>query len=275
MTRTGAALALGLLATGAVSCNVWPFAPDQDESLLLRVTVTGGIAAADYTYAVDGRSVVGVECRRLCTFAAGDTLLLMTPAQRGALREAVTRSGLPTAASPVDFGTQCCDQFTYRVTWSSGRDERTFTGSDSVLPEALRELVRALQLLRQGIPPLVLSQEKGLSGFAADPLQIRGASADGSVLLVDVSYGGGCAAHDLDAVAWTGWMESHPVQVGVAVAHDAHGDACKALVNRSLRFDLEPLRKAYQRAYGAAPATLVLRIQAAGTGEARSVSFSF
>ena len=275
MTRTAAALALGLLAGGAAACDSGPLGPDADGSLPLRVTVTGGIAAADYTYAVDGRAVVGVECRRLCTFAAGDTLLLMTPAQQGALAEAVTRSGLGAAASPADFGTQCCDQFMYRVTWSSGRHARTFTGSDGTLPEAFRELVRALQLLRQGIPPLVVSQTNGLSGFGADPLQIQGARAEGSVLLVDVSYGGGCAPHDLDAVAWTGWMESHPVQVGLAVAHDAHGDACKALVRRSLRFDLEPLRKAYQQAYGAAPATLVLRVQAAGGGETRSVSFSF
>ncbi|MDP2959303.1 MAG: hypothetical protein Q8N53_22980 [Longimicrobiales bacterium] len=275
MTPTRSALALILLVGGAAACGSGPLGPDEDGSLLLRVTVTGGIAAADYTYAVDGRAVVGVACRRLCSFAAGDTLLLMTPAQRGVLREAVTRSGLPTAASPIDFGTPCCDQFTYRVTWSSGPDERTFTGSDGTLPGDLRELVRALQLLRQGTPPLVVSQEKGLSGFAADPLQIQGAGVDGGVLWVDVSYAGGCSAHDLDAVAWTGWMESHPVQVGVAVAHDAHGDACKALVNRSLRFDLEPLRRAYAQAYGSGPATLVLRVGAAGGGEIRAVSFGF
>lgn len=275
MTRTAASLALTVLVGGAMACDSGPLGPDEGESLLLRVTVTGGIAAADYTYTVDGRAVVGVECRRLCTFAAGDTLFLMTPAQRGALAEAVTRSGLPTAASPIDFGTQCCDQLTYRVTWSAGREERTFTGSDGVLPESLRELVWALQLLRQGIPPLIVSQEEGLSGFVTDPLQVQAARAEGSLLLVDVSYRGGCVAHDLDAVAWTGWMESYPVQVGVAVTHDGHGDACKALVSRSLRFDLEPLRKAYQRAYGNAPGTLVLRIQAAGAGETRSVPFSF
>ncbi len=275
MTRTAVALALTVLIGGATACHSGPLGPDEGESLLLRVTVTGGIAAADYTYTVDGRAVVGVECRRLCTFAAGDTLLLMTPAQRGALRETVTRSGLPTASSPLDFGTQCCGQFTYRVTWSSGLAERTFTGSDGVLPEVLRELVRALQLLRQGIPPLIVSQEKGLSGFATDPLQVQAARAEGTLLLVDVSYGGGCAAHDLDAVAWTGWMESHPVQVGVAVTQDAHGDACKALVSQSLRFDLEPLRKAYAEAYGSGPATLVLRVGATGGGEMRTVSFVF
>jgi hypothetical protein len=271
--RTLRVLAL-LLAAGCAGCGDASTAPAADDERI-EVEVTGGIAAADYSYRVAGGVVVGVACGRLCDFAAGDTLLLLTPAQRRALADAVDSSGLPGWTGPADSGTQCCDQFHYRVTWSWGTRVRTFGGTDGLLPEPFRELVRSLQLLRRAIPPVVLSQAEGLQGFRTDALQLHDVRVDGGVLEVDAGWSGGCAVHDVDAVAWTGWMESHPVQVGVALAHDAHGDACKALVRHTLRFDLEPLRRAYAQAYGSGPATLVLRVGAATGGEGFSVPFTF
>lgn len=58
---------------------------------------------------------------------------------------------------------------------------------------------------------------------------------EGDLLAVDVRYGGGCRTHEVDAVVWTGWMEF----------------------------------------YGAGPATVVLRVDAAGGGLQRMVSYSF
>ena len=273
MMRTFTVSAL-LLAAGCAGCDDQPSAPATDLERI-EVDVTGGIAAADYAYLVEGGAVTGAACRSLCDFAAGDTLLLLTPAQRRALADAVDGSGLPGWTGPEESGTQCCDQFHYRVTWTWGTRVRTFGGTDGLLPEPFRELVRSLQLLRRAIPPVVLSQDKGLQGFRADALQLLDVRVEGGVLEVDAGWSGGCAVHDVDAVVWTGWMESWPVQVGVALAHDAHGDACKALVRRTLRFDLEPLRRAYARAYGSGPATLVLRVGAAAGGEGRSGSFGF
>ena len=263
-----------LLGAGTAACDGVPTAPAAG-SERLEVEVTGGIAAVDYAYRVEGGAVTGTACGHLCDFAAGDTLLLLTPAQSRALADAVDSSGLPAWTGPDDSGTQCCDQFHYRVTWTWGTRVRTFGGTDGLLPEPFRELVRSLQLLRRAIPPLVLSQEKGLREFRADALHIHEVRIEGGVLEVDAGWSGGCAVHDVDAVAWTGWMESWPVQVGVALAHDAHGDACKALVRRTLRFDLEPLRRAYARAYGSGAATLALRVGAAAGGEVRSVPFAF
>lgn len=274
MIRPISAWAL-LLAAGTAGCQASTLGPDAGDDARIEVAVSGGIAAADYAYRVAGGAVTGVSCRSLCAFAPGDTLLLLTPAQRRSLVEAVDRSGLPAWDGPEDSGTECCDQFHYRVTWSSDAATRTFGGTDGALPEPLREIVRVLQLLHRAVPPLVVSQAKGLQGFGADALQLHDARVDGGMLEVDVSWGGGCRVHDVDAVAWTGWMESHPVQVGVALAHDAHGDACKALVRRVLRFDLEPLRRAYVEAYGSGPATLMLRVGAAAGGETRSLAFAF
>ncbi|HSW28531.1 MAG TPA: protealysin inhibitor emfourin [Longimicrobiales bacterium] len=273
MTRILTVLGL-LLAAGSAGCDRAPTAPGAGDERI-DVQVTGGIAAADYAYRVQEGAVTGVACRRLCDFAAGDTLLLLTPAQSRALADAVDGSGLPAWTGPEDSGTQCCDQFHYRVTWSWEARVRTFGGTEGLLPEPFRELVRTLQLLRRATPPVVLSQDTGLQGFAADALHLHDARVEGGVLEVDAGWSGGCTVHDVDAVAWTGWMESWPVQVGVAVTHDAHGDACKALVRRTLRFDLEPLRRAYAEAYGGGPATLVLQVGAAAGGEGRSVPFAF
>lgn len=267
-------LAFALAATAG--CDTGFAAPDDEGTAVVRVRVTGGIAAADYTYELSsGGDVTGVACVSLCDFAAGDTLYHLSPAQREAFLEAVERSGLPTAGDARDYGTDCCDQFTYEVRYTSGREARTFSGGMENFPDPLKELVTTLQRFYQGVPPVILRQASGLAGFRADPVELTGARADGGFLVLDVRYGGGCAVHDLDAVAWTGWMESHPVQVGVALAHDAHGDACKALVGRTLRFDLEPLRRAYAEAYGPGPATLVLRVEVAGASGAIPVSFSF
>lgn len=266
-----------LLALGTASgCDFAFTGPHDAESALVRVRVTGGIAAADYTYQISSEGhVTGVECASLCDFAAGDTLLHLSRAQREAFLDAVNRSGLPTAGRPVEYDTDCCDQFTYEVHYTSGREVRSFSGGLPNFPEPLQALVTTLQRFYEGVPPVILRQSTGLAGFRTDPVEISGARVDGGYLALDVAYGGGCAVHDLDAVAWTGWMESHPVQVGVALTHDAHGDACKALVSRKLRFDLEPLREAYAAAYGAGPATLVLWVEVAGSPGVIPLTFTF
>jgi hypothetical protein len=96
--------------------------------------------------------------------------------------------------------------------------------------------------------------------WPADMLTIDSAVVKSDTLYAHVSHGGGCREHEYAAVAWNGWLESHPVQVGVFVAHDADGDLCRAFLRRVLRFDLLPLREAYARSYGAGPAEVVLRL---------------
>ena len=125
-------------------------------------------------------------------------------------------------------------------------------------------------------PPLIVSQATGLDGFSLDPLTIVDARVEDDILRVDLTYGGGCDLHDLDAVAHTGWMESNPVQVGVALTHDDHGDPCDAIVGRTLLFDLEPLKDAYFAAYGEGAATLLLNVKpGAPGGSGLQVPYSF
>lgn len=96
--------------------------------------------------------------------------------------------------------------------------------------------------------------------WSADPLQIDSARVAGDILHVFATHGGGCVEHEYAAVAWNGWLESNPVQVGVLIAHEDSDDPCDALLSPELRFDLGLLKIAYQEAYGADPSELVLRL---------------
>jgi hypothetical protein len=67
----------------------------------------------------------------------------------------------------------------------------------------------------------------------------------------------------MDLVLWGGWMESFPVQINALITHDDGDDPCDGVVTEERRFDLLPLREAYEDAYGAigsTPTTVILRL---------------
>jgi hypothetical protein len=101
--------------------------------------------------------------------------------------------------------------------------------------------------------------------WRTDAMQIDSARAEADTLVVHVTHGGGCAAHEYAAIAWNGWLESHPVQVGTLIAHDGHDDPCDALISARLRFDLTPLKQAYWASYGTGSAVLILRLATSGS----------
>jgi hypothetical protein len=85
---------------------------------------------------------------------------------------------------------------------------------------------------------------------ASDRADIVSAQILGDRLELRVHFGGGCAEHDFSLVYSGAFRESHPVQTDLSLRHDAHDDPCRALLSRDLTFDLSPLRRAYQAAYG-------------------------
>jgi hypothetical protein len=115
--------------------------------------------------------------------------------------------------------------------------------------------------------------------WSGDPLQIDSARVAGDVLHVFATHGGGCEDHAYAAVAWNGWLESNPVQVGVLIAHDDHDDPCDALLFPELRFDLGPLKRAYEESYGGwgSSSVLILRLTDVGGvgGEPTLVEYAF
>lgn len=88
----------------------------------------------------------------------------------------------------------------------------------------------------------------------------------GDRLHLSVRFGGGCAEHDFALLHSGVFMESHPVQTRLQLAHDAHGDPCRALLGRDLSFDLAPLKAAYRQAYGSR-GPLIVHVAAPGGGE--------
>jgi hypothetical protein len=268
------ALVLVMLA----GCGTSPMVPVDLEGLSLRLHVSGGFAGADLSYAVESDgSVIGLSCQSLCTFAEGDTLHVLTAAQAELLVAAIQASGIVEVEGLVDYGIQCCDQFEYTMVLVDDEGEHTIHGSSEMLPEGMTRLVGLLERYRSGVAPIVVDMEGDLDGWPADAIEIVAASVEAPLLRVTVRFGGGCERHDVDLVAWSGWRESFPVQVGVALTHDAHGDMCRALLTREFTFDLTGLREAYVDAYGDGPATLVIQLAPAdsASGGGRSLDWSF
>ncbi|HBH97031.1 MAG TPA: hypothetical protein DDX89_04475 [Candidatus Omnitrophica bacterium] len=85
-----------------------------------------------------------------------------------------------------------------------------------------------------------------LGEVQGDPFELMSVRIDGDVLVCQVSYVGGCAAHQFASSWWIGFRESDPVQADVGLVHDAGGDACRDTITETLRFDLMPMKEAYK-----------------------------
>jgi hypothetical protein len=93
-----------------------------------------------------------------------------------------------------------------------------------------------------------------------DFYQFERMSLDGDVLELDITFGGGCAEHAFALLVDPAMMESHPVQMRGSLAHDAHGDPCRALLSRTLVIDLGPVKDLWRRSYQRQSGTVILNI---------------
>jgi hypothetical protein len=87
------------------------------------------------------------------------------------------------------------------------------------------------------------------SRWPRDAYEFVSMRREGDALDVTVRHGGGCADHQFALLVHPAFRESYPVQMGGVVAHDAKGDPCRALVQKTLEFDLSPVKQASRRAY--------------------------
>jgi hypothetical protein len=269
--------AVGLL--GFVGCDSDDPVGPQAARIYIEVQVSGGIASVDYSYAVDGDdlAVSGITCTNGCDFEPGELLAQLTPAQVVYFADLLTDAGI-VGHDGTDFGDECCDQFHYAIGYRDGDRESSVRGSVGALPQDLAGAVAELDLLVQGVTPIIIDWPSQPDDWPGDPLLLRDYVLDGSVLSLDVEYGGGCATHELDLVAWGGWLESFPVQVNVLLTHESYGDPCEALIRRTLQFNLIPLREDYEASYGAGvpgETTIILRLNVPDGGELRTIEYSF
>ena len=108
---------------------------------------------------------------------------------------------------------------------------------------------------------VVITENADGQQWPSDPVTIKSATVKGDTLELWANYGGGCRAQSFLLLSDAAWMESYPVQVGVRLARDAQGDNCRALLSRMLRFDLSPLKVAYNEAYQTTTGILRLNIR--------------
>ena len=98
--------------------------------------------------------------------------------------------------------------------------------------------------------------------WGTDDYELEAAYVAGDTLAVTLSYGGGCRTHRFTLVAAEAFMESDPVQLAVAIAHDADGDPCQAYFTEDYHFILDPIKARYKASYGAgAKGPIVLELK--------------
>ncbi len=84
-----------------------------------------------------------------------------------------------------------------------------------------------------------------------DPYDLRALSLRGDILVLRVGFSGCQPEHPFTLYVSKNFMESYPVQTWALLAHDNLGeDPCDAYWEKTLVFDLSPLREAYVAAYG-------------------------
>ena len=82
------------------------------------------------------------------------------------------------------------------------------------------------------------------------------------MLTLNVSYSGGCKAHNFTLVVTSRvFRESNPAELQAIIAHNANGDTCEAYPTETYHFDLSPLKAHYQKIYQTQEGTLGLRIK--------------
>ena len=94
-----------------------------------------------------------------------------------------------------------------------------------------------------------------------DPVTINTVKVEGDLLIVNLSYGGGCKEHIVDLARLHPWCGTPPLPPpSLQIRHNANNDACEAWITETLQFDISRLRES-----GESPITL--SFSAAGYGD--------
>jgi hypothetical protein len=107
---------------------------------------------------------------------------------------------------------------------------------------------------------VVLAKGSSPEDWRQDLCFVQGARIEEDTLHLRVSYIGGCTEHDFRLVALDFFSEGAPLRAELLLAHDARGDACKAMIREVLRFDVSPIKAQYHRVYGPEPGVVALRL---------------
>ena len=119
---------------------------------------------------------------------------------------------------------------------------------------------------------VVVGEVADAGSWGADAYDFGTASIAGDTLTIEVSYGGGCRDHVFTLVVAPAFMESDPVRVAAALAHEGNDDPCQAWLTQSYTFELDPIKTRYRNAYDAGSGTVVIDLRDYG-GDALRYEF--
>lgn len=107
-----------------------------------------------------------------------------------------------------------------------------------------------VRILRLDEPMPVVLTDLPPDEIRQDHYRLTDISLTDGLLNLRVGFSGCTPFHDFTMYLSGGFMESHPVQARLVLGHDDRGEDCDAAFERSLTFDLAPVREAFEQAYG-------------------------
>jgi hypothetical protein len=110
------------------------------------------------------------------------------------------------------------------------------------------------------VRPVVMTYRPPVPVTKRAPYGLVEARQEGDLLILHVGYGGCQREHPITLYAGRPFAESNPVQTWMLLVHDDLGELCRGWFERTLVFDLGPIRAAHIEDYGApGPVMLVFR----------------
>ena len=81
-----------------------------------------------------------------------------------------------------------------------------------------------------------------------------------NILIINISYGGGCEDHIFRLIS-TSFMESYPVQVNVLLSHEDNNDPCDMWITESKHYNISPLKLSYKKYYNNDSGKIIMNIE--------------
>ncbi len=145
----------------------------------------------------------------------------------------------------------------------------TSTGGDNTRSSPPAESPAEPSVAAPASTPLRVTESPALK----DGLDIESVELQGNTLVARVTHSGGCREHSYELL-WNGTFQGSATgeaQAELVLAHDAHGDMCKALLTRTASFDLTPLQQRWREQNRGEHGTVELRF----AGSQATVRYAF
>lgn len=105
------------------------------------------------------------------------------------------------------------------------------------------------------------------NSFVSDEITIKKIQIIKDVLVIDVTYGGGCETHSFVLYSSSSFLESFPVQLQMKLYHNSNMDYCKMQISEKLYFDLRSVEALYEQYYRTDKGVVLLSVYGSDSTE--------